>query len=102
MKRLLIAFAFALITSAAIAGSDSGDGYKCATVKSSDGVAEVREGPGTQHASTFQVRNGQSVYIERRQGSWVFINATVQNRKTYTDIEGWIYAPLLKNIECAC
>ena len=103
MKRLFTAAAIVLLSTTAYAGSsDSGDGYQCASVKSSDGVAEVREGPGTQHASTFQVRNGQAVYIERRQGNWVFINATVQNRKTYTDIQGWIYAPLLKKLECAC
>lgn len=102
MKRLLTAAALALIATAAYAGSDSGNDYKCATVKSSDGVAEVRIGPGTQHASKHTLRNGQSVYFEHRQGSWVFINATVQNKKDYTDIEGWIYAPLLKKIDCAC
>lgn len=57
-----------------------------------DGFLSVRTGPGTNYQEIARVRNGDALFLDRRncQGNWCLAEGAVVGGNT-TDLRGWFY-----------
>jgi hypothetical protein len=57
-----------------------------------DGFLSIRTGPGTENREIARVRNGDALFLDRRQcrGKWCFADGGAINGRT-SSIRGWFY-----------
>jgi hypothetical protein len=98
---ILAATAALLMTTAAQAGPDG-----CGIVSSPDRLLAVRTGPGANHPAIFQLRSGQTIYIDNlsdgASNKWRHVNAILTDGKGSTaEVEGCAYGRYLRPTTCA-
>lgn len=78
-----------LVSLSAATGDSTKNGM--ATVRSSDGFANLRKGPGTNYAIVSPLYNGTGVEVVSTSGNWTRVNVPSTNQY------GYVYTKLLKN-----
>ena len=60
----------------------------------------MRSGPGTQYHINRKLLSRRTVYVERKERAWQFINTVVTKNGTTEEVVGWVYGPLLQSVDC--
>ncbi|MDY6785339.1 MAG: SH3 domain-containing protein [Cyanobacteriota bacterium] len=69
------------------------DNTQCSFVAVDSGAVNIRKGPGTQYDVVAQLKRGDSVRAQSRQGDWVKLAAKTNGfppNETYEPLDGWI------------
>lgn len=69
------------------------DNTQCSFIVADSGSVNIRKGPGTQYGVVAQLKRGDGVRAQYREGNWVKIAAKVNGtapNETFEPIDGWV------------